>query len=89
VKCVFCGDEWPLEKVAFSSVCEGCGRWLHSCIQCAIWDDRARMCRSMTTESVPDREGKNFCEEWQPGEIGTGKKPEDSSRKKFDSLFRS
>lgn len=86
MKCIRCSEEWPLEKVAFSSVCENCGCWLHSCVQCALWDSRASMCRSMTTEPVPDREGKNFCEEWQPHreEGGSGEK---SDADRFNRLF--
>jgi hypothetical protein len=86
MKCILCSTEWPLEKVAFSSVCEKCGCWLHSCVQCRLWDGRASMCRSMTTEPVPDREGKNFCEEWQPHEEGSGKKG-NSGADGFNRLF--
>lgn len=87
MRCIRCGEEWPLQKVAFSSVCEGCGCWLHSCVQCRLWDERARMCRSMTTEPVPDREGKNFCEEWQPSEKGGNSGTGPSGADRFDSLF--
>jgi hypothetical protein len=40
----------------------------------------------MTTEPVPDREGKNFCEEWQPHreEGGSGEK---SDADRFNRLF--
>jgi hypothetical protein len=41
----------------------------------------------MTTEPVPDREGKNFCEEWQPSEKGGKSGTGPSGADRFDSLF--
>jgi len=41
----------------------------------------------MTTEPVPDREGKNFCEEWVPHSEGKTQSPGKSGADKFDSLF--
>jgi hypothetical protein len=43
----------------------------------------------MTTDPVPDREGKNFCEEWQPGNNDNRKSRTDAHKNKFDALFRS
>jgi len=87
MKCTLCGDEWHGEKIPFSAVCGKCGCWMHSCVQCALWDYQAGMCRSMTTDSVADREGKNFCEEWKhcPEKEKTGS--QDLAGKKFSSLF--
>jgi hypothetical protein len=60
---------------------------MHSCVQCSLWDSSARMCRSMTTDPVADREGKNFCEEWKiPLEKKTTASLENAG-KKFASLF--
>jgi hypothetical protein len=88
MNCLFCGEGWPLETVPFSAVCEKCGRWLHSCTQCRLWDQTSRMCRSMTTEPVADREGRNFCDEWKPGEDKAVKdKPADQADR-FKSLFK-
>ena len=45
------------------------------------------MCNSMTTDSVADRQGKNYCEEWKPGD---SKEPEETGKdtgNKFASLF--
>lgn len=46
------------------------------------------MCRSMTTDSISDRQGKNFCEEWIAKK---NKKPHSDADKnkedKFASLF--
>ena len=86
MRCAKCSEEWPLKRVFFSSVCENCGCWLHSCVQCSLWEPGSETCRSFTTDTVPDREGKNFCEEWQPhtGKGGNRAKP---GADKFNKLF--
>lgn len=89
MKCVSCSAEWPLPKVHFSSVCEGCGCWLHSCVQCGLWDASSETCRSTTTDPVADREGKNFCEEWQPHGRKTGTRKPSSGAERFNKLFGS
>lgn len=86
MKCIHCSEEWPLAKIAFSSVCEKCGNWMHSCVQCALWDRGSERCRSMTTEPVADRSGKNFCEEWQPHR-GNGGERENPGADEFNRLF--
>lgn len=86
MKCIVCSTEWPLERVSFGSVCEGCGCWLHSCVQCALWNASAQSCRSSTTDPVADREGKNFCEEWIPHE-GEGGKAKRTGPSDFNKLF--
>lgn len=45
------------------------------------------MCRSMTTDAVADRQGKNFCEEWKPATTGAKDGNPGEYRDKFDSLF--
>lgn len=87
MNCILCGAEWPGKSLSFSAVCEKCDCWLHSCIQCALWDSRARMCGSMTTDTIADRQGKNFCEEWKPGNHETAKGAEKDPGGKFASLF--
>lgn len=87
MKCILCGESWLEQTVPFSAVCENCHCWLHSCVQCALWEPRSRMCNSMTTDSVADRQGKNYCEEWKPGD---SKEPEETGKdtgNKFASLF--
>ena len=43
----------------------------------------------MTTETLRDREGKNFCEEWLPLEQTRAKQTSSNAQDKFDSLFGS
>ncbi|MCK5786149.1 MAG: hypothetical protein KAH54_06290 [Candidatus Sabulitectum sp.] len=87
INCVLCGEQWHGETMPFGAVCEKCDCWLHSCIQCALWDPSARMCRSMTTDPVADPQGKNFCEEWKPGKKRERINSEKDHSKSFDSLF--
>jgi hypothetical protein len=75
--------------VGFKAVCEGCGAWLHCCLQCSLYDSGARRCRSSTTDPVRDRDTMNYCEEFRasgapPGEDGDGR---DGARSRFMDLF--
>ncbi len=87
MNCILCGAEWTGRTVPFSAVCEKCDCWLHSCIQCALWNSQAQMCRSMTTDIVADRQGKNFCEEWKPGKQEAVTRAKKDPKGKFSSLF--
>jgi hypothetical protein len=88
MKCVMCRQDNTLLTVGFKATCRGCGRYLHSCVQCALWDRAAERCRSLTTEPVRDRESCNFCEEYRPGKDDghdSGGSPRVSSD--FEALF--
>jgi hypothetical protein len=90
-----CGEVFEGSVVGFKAVCEGCGMYLHSCVQCRLYDE-ARRCLSNTTEAVRDVEHANFCEEYQPLEdsaeqTGWGRQEGGSSGERasddFDALF--
>ncbi len=85
--CILCGTEREGKTLPFGAVCEKCDCWLHSCIQCALWDSTAQTCRSMTTDSVADRHGKNFCEEWIPVDKKTNSESDPDAGDRFSSLF--
>jgi len=86
--CKHCGTKVSVEKVHFSTECEKCNSWMHSCIQCSLWVADSETCKSMTTESLRDREGKNFCDEWQPrSDKQINYKKEEEAKEKFDSIF--
>lgn len=86
MKCVHCGTESELITVGFKAACTECGRYLHSCVQCSLFDGSSRRCRSLTTEAVGDRESCNFCEEFRPGGSGPGSRGvRDASD--FEALF--
>lgn len=86
--CHRCGRSADGERVGFRAICEGCGAYLHACLNCAHHDrDSYRECRAAaTTEFVGDKEKANFCEEFRPRSAGgaeTGKK----SRRDIEKLF--
>jgi len=95
VKCRFCGDELDLDKVGFKSFCSSCGHYLHSCVQCGLFERSSGRCRSFTTESVRDLEGMNYCEEFttkRPEPENTASESRDdveqSGADRFKNLFR-
>jgi hypothetical protein len=51
--------------VGFKACCSACGHYLHSCVQCGLFDRSSGRCRSLTTDSVRDLEGMNYCEEYR------------------------
>jgi len=60
--CRHCGHE--AEVIGFKAACDKCGEYLHSCVQCDLYDSGSDRCRSLTTEAVSDRNGNNYCEEF-------------------------
>jgi hypothetical protein len=91
VICTKCATENHSMTVGFKASCEKCGVFLHSCVQCALWDRGSMHCRSLTTEHVGDREGLNFCEEYVPNTVHNGASGGSCSsgraREKFLDLF--
>ena len=89
-KCYHCGQEWELrEHPGFNAVCENCRNYLHSCVNCSIFDHRAGRCTSGTTEPVKNINGKNYCEEFyfRGKTDGTGEDKSAEARKKLEDLF--
>ncbi len=64
--CKYCGHRYDGGTVGFGALCESCGEYLHTCFNCALYNTNAERCRSLTTEAVSDRKGRNFCEEFIP-----------------------
>ncbi|MCD4847899.1 MAG: hypothetical protein K8R76_06895 [Candidatus Aegiribacteria sp.] len=87
--CQKCGTEHHSETIGFKAYCESCGSYLHTCIQCSIYDHKAEKCRSLTTEAVRDRGGINFCEEYMPEYRSPSSLSNDTSDAKdsFNKLF--
>ena len=92
-RCHKCGEAWVSGKQqpGVREYCETCSAYLRCCVNCRFHDkSRHNECRIGTTEWVGDREGGNFCDEFEfkdseggsgaPG--GTGK-----AKEEFDSLF--
>jgi hypothetical protein len=66
--CVRCGHKNDLRTVGFKAQCEACLEYLHSCVQCALFNSVSERCRSNTTEPVSSRDGFNYCEEYVPND---------------------
>lgn len=67
-RCHRCGAPWISEKKqpAVKDYCEPCSAYLHCCLNCRFYDKYAHnQCRVGTTEWVGDREGANFCDEFE------------------------
>ena len=90
-RCYKCGEPWVSEKKqpAVKEYCETCSAYLHCCLNCRFHDkSRHNECRIGTTEWVGDREGANFCDEFEfrdaegvsgvSGAAGKGKEELDS-----------
>lgn len=90
-KCHSCEIPWDGEGTpGFKITCEGCGAYLHSCKNCRLHDPTAHNeCFSPTSEWVADREGPNWCDEFEfrkadPKEM---KKDSRSAKDAWDRLF--
>lgn len=89
--CIRCGSNHDAATVGFKASCEKCGCYLHSCVQCTLWDRSSERCRSLTTEPVACRDGLNFCEEYVPNSVyldpSSGSGCRDQARGRFLDLF--
>jgi len=64
--CVHCGREWEGQtQPGFREACPGCNAYLHSCLNCRLYNRRTDRCSSVTAECTGDRDHYNYCEEYQ------------------------
>jgi len=78
-RCPKCGAEWEFKgPIGFREECPECAAFLHICANCRVFDARAGVCRSPTTEAIADCQEINFCEEF---EFGPGEAPTASDRR--------
>ncbi len=95
-KCHACGAAWegtPGSQPGRGEACTKCGADLHCCRNCRHYDPSAHHeCRSSTTEYVKDKEKRNFCDEFEFSEKGTGgggeNRPPDDMDQKWKNLFK-
>lgn len=89
--CALCGRDCETARGSFNGVCEGCGAFLHACVQCRLYCEASRGCASSTTEQPGDPAHKNFCEEFEPlGRKRSGQASAagpGSAGSRFDDLF--
>lgn len=91
-RCFFCGAEVEIldRKVGRLDECESCGRDLHACFQCRLYDrSYHNQCRESQAQYVTDKERSNFCEFFEFGRDAEGdKKTAADAKRKLDELFR-
>lgn len=76
-KTVTQGVDGPMPPDA---VCDSCSSWLHSCANCAFYDEYSyTKCREPKAEFVFDRLGKNACAHFK---LKQGARPQDEKQKK-------
>lgn len=94
-QCAFCGtDVGDPRSLGRRDTCRGCGRDLHSCLQCRFWD-RARYneCREPRAEGVRIKDVANFCDYFEllgnPRKELTGNDPaKEKAKNALDQLFK-
>lgn len=92
-RCHQCGAEYVSAKKqpGPKDTCESCLAYLHSCKNCRFYDEHAHNnCYIPTTDWVADKEGPNFCDEFEfadaestPRKGATG----NQARNAFGALF--
>lgn len=70
MQCHRCGREWVTAKrvklPGVKETCEECSAYLHCCLNCRFYDTtRNNECQSPTGDWTPDKEGANFCDDFQ------------------------
>lgn len=89
-QCHKCRKEWTSVKKqpGVKEVCEGCNAYLHCCMNCRFHDkSKHNECAIPTTEWVGDRQGCNFCDEFEfaDAKLETGRHEQ---KEKAQSAFR-
>jgi hypothetical protein len=92
--CKKCGKPLPSSRITRSSVCEFCGRELHSCINCKFYAPGSHFdCHETVDELVKDKEKANFCDYFSPalisgaGVASSGEDKAAGARNAFAALF--
>ena len=95
LRCHKGGQEWVTQKrvklPGVKETCEKCSAYLHCCWNCRFYDpSKHNQCAVPNTEWVVDKEGANFCDEFQFADTGgqaATKPPQEKARNAFESLF--
>ena len=93
-RCHRCQTPWVSEATKTPGVkesCESCSAYLHCCLNCRFYLPSAHNeCYIGTTEWVGDKEGANFCDEFEFKDeeaIAEEKSDKDAVKGQLDSLF--
>ncbi len=88
IKCHDCSKELNIEdKVSFRELCPHCSAYLHSCVQCRLYDLKNENCTEPQAEKVRDPEAGNFCDYFIAREAD-GSEPEDGDRNEAEALWK-
>ena len=91
-KCFKCGTPWKgFGKPRPRQICEGCGAYIHSCINCHHFDRKiSYSCTLPHTAFVGPRDLLNYCEEFEM--VNTELKALEArcaqAKTTFENLFR-
>jgi len=92
-KCHRCGTEWDSIKrvLGVKEFCEKCSAYLHACLNCKHYNPAYHnQCGIPTTDWVGDKQGANFCDEFEFRDASAGDStsaPSEAARSALDSLF--
>jgi hypothetical protein len=91
-KCFKCGSLWMgYGRPRPRQICEGCGAYLHSCINCHHFDRRiTNSCKLPTTAFVGARDSLNYCESFEMvnSELLAVEAKKERAKATWESLFR-
>jgi hypothetical protein len=92
-KCSRCDTPWNGFRVQPHprDICEGCGAYLHSCVNCHHFDDVVtNSCKLRSTSFVGARDMQNYCEEFRM--VNTALRRSENrlsrARRAWDELFK-
>lgn len=89
--CAACST--PYEGSVYrTTLCEGCGKELKTCLNCRHFDVTApNQCREPVSDPVAEKDRANFCDWFRPaadaGKRVAGQDRSPDARKDFDNLF--
>jgi len=91
MECYQCGEALELEeRVTRKDECPACHAFVRCCRNCRFHDPGAHnQCREPAAEWVSNHEAANFCEYFEPGGGGGGRRDAGNARDEFDRLFKS
>jgi hypothetical protein len=90
-RCQSCGSVVP-GRVGRRDGCPSCGRDLHACVQCELYDLSASdQCREPEAERVGDKQQANFCEFFRlsRAEVAEARSsPAQDAKARLEALFK-
>jgi hypothetical protein len=91
-KCFKCGHVWMgFGKPRPRQICEGCGAYLHTCLNCHHFDRKiTNSCKLAHTSYVGPRDLLNYCEQFEMvnAELKAVEARFERARTTWENLFR-